>query len=78
MFKRANLKRTWGLLMSTGPEAKSCIRVREVKGIFRLINRDRSDNPTPFDSLGLTGQYCHGQNVTAPDGCLRHTNQLSR
>jgi hypothetical protein len=21
---------------------------------------------------------CHGQNVTAPDGCLRHTDQLSR
>jgi ribonuclease HI len=32
-------------------------RVREVKGVIRLINRDRSDNPTPFNSLGLTGQY---------------------
>jgi hypothetical protein len=21
---------------------------------------------------------CHGQNVTAPDGCLRHTDQLGR
>jgi hypothetical protein len=32
-------------------------RVREVKGVIRLINRDRSDDPTPFDSLGLAGQY---------------------
>jgi hypothetical protein len=30
-------------------------RVREVKGVIRLINRDRSNDPTPFDSLGLTG-----------------------
>jgi hypothetical protein len=28
-------------------------RVREVKGVIRLINRDRSDDPNPFDSLGL-------------------------
>jgi hypothetical protein len=32
-------------------------RVREVKGVIRLINRDRSDDPTLFDSLGLAGQY---------------------
>jgi hypothetical protein len=32
-------------------------RVREVEGVIRLINRDRSDDPTPFDSLGLAGQY---------------------
>jgi hypothetical protein len=32
-------------------------RVREVKGVIRLINRDRSDDPTLFDSLGLTSQY---------------------
>jgi hypothetical protein len=32
-------------------------RVREVEGVIRLINWDRSDNPTPFDSLGLAGQY---------------------
>jgi hypothetical protein len=29
-------------------------RVREVEGVIRLINRDRSDDPTLFDSLGLT------------------------
>jgi hypothetical protein len=28
-------------------------RVREVKGVIRLINQDRSDDPNPFDSLGL-------------------------
>ena len=31
--------------------------MREVEGVIRLINRDRSDNLTPFDSLGLAGQY---------------------
>jgi ribonuclease HI len=30
-------------------------RVQEVKGVIRLINRDRSDDPTLFDSLGLAG-----------------------
>jgi hypothetical protein len=30
-------------------------RVREVEGVIRLINRDRSDDPTLFDSSGLTG-----------------------
>jgi hypothetical protein len=32
-------------------------RVREVEGVIRLIDRDRSDNPTPFDSIGLASQY---------------------
>jgi hypothetical protein len=32
-------------------------RVREVEDVIRLINRDRSNDPTPFDSLGLAGQY---------------------
>jgi len=39
------------------PTAPALERVREVEGVIRLINRDRSDDPTPFDSLGLTGQY---------------------
>jgi hypothetical protein len=30
-------------------------RVREVGGVFRLINRDRSKNPTPFDTTRLPG-----------------------
>jgi hypothetical protein len=32
-------------------------RVREVEGVIRLIDRDRSDDPAPFDSAGLAGQY---------------------
>jgi hypothetical protein len=39
------------------PTALTLERVREVKGVIRLINRDRSDDPTPFDSLGLASQY---------------------
>jgi hypothetical protein len=30
-------------------------RVREVGGVIRLINRDRSENPTPFDTIKLPG-----------------------
>jgi ribonuclease HI len=37
------------------PTAPALERVREVEGVIRLINRDRSDNPTPFDSSGLAG-----------------------
>jgi hypothetical protein len=37
------------------PTALTLERVREVEGVIRLINRDRSENPTLFDSLGLTG-----------------------
>jgi ribonuclease HI len=39
------------------PSAPALERVREVEGVIRLIDRDRSDDPTPFDSAGLTGQY---------------------
>jgi hypothetical protein len=39
------------------PTALALERVREVEGVIRLINRDRSDDPTLFDSLGLAGQY---------------------
>jgi hypothetical protein len=30
-------------------------RVQEVEGIIRLIDQDRSNNPTLFDSIGLAG-----------------------
>jgi hypothetical protein len=30
-------------------------RVQEVEGVICLINRDRSNDPNLFDSLGLTG-----------------------
>jgi ribonuclease HI len=39
------------------PTARVCERVREIRGVIRLINRDRSENPTPFDATGLPGQY---------------------
>jgi ribonuclease HI len=39
------------------PTAPALERVREVEGVIRLINRDRSDDPTLFDSSGLAGQY---------------------
>jgi hypothetical protein len=32
-------------------------RVQEVEGVICLINRDRSDDLTPFDSAGLPSQY---------------------
>jgi hypothetical protein len=31
--------------------------VREFESFIGLIDRDRSDNPTWFDSIGLAGQY---------------------
>jgi ribonuclease HI len=39
------------------PSAPALERVRKVEGVIRLIDRDRSDNPTPLDSTGLAGQY---------------------
>jgi ribonuclease HI len=30
-------------------------RVREMGGVIRLINRDRSENPTPFNTIKLPG-----------------------
>jgi hypothetical protein len=39
------------------PTALARERVREVAGVIRLINRDRSENPTPFDTTRLPGQY---------------------
>jgi ribonuclease HI len=39
------------------PTALALERVREVEGVIRFINRDKSDNPTPFDSIGLARQH---------------------
>jgi ribonuclease HI len=39
------------------PTALARERVREVAGVIRLINRDRSENPTSFDTTRLPGQY---------------------
>jgi hypothetical protein len=45
---------TYGLLKPTAPVLE---RVREAAGVIRLINRDRSDDPNPFDTTRLPGQY---------------------
>jgi ribonuclease HI len=37
------------------PTAPALERVQEVKDVIRLINRDRSDDPTLFDSSELAG-----------------------
>jgi hypothetical protein len=55
------------------PTAPALERVREVEGVIRLINRDRSDNPTPFDSTGLAGQYTWKMDQALPG---KHTLKL--
>jgi ribonuclease HI len=39
------------------PTALARERVREVAGVIRLLNRDRSEDPDPFDTTRLPGQY---------------------
>jgi hypothetical protein len=39
------------------PTARVRERVQEVVGVIRLINRDRSENPTLFDTTRLLGRY---------------------
>lgn len=39
------------------PTAPACERVREAERVVQLMNRDRSENPTPFDATKLAGQY---------------------
>jgi hypothetical protein len=48
-------------------------KVREVEGVNRLINRDRSDDPTPFDSTELAGQYTWKTDQALPG---KHTLRL--
>jgi ribonuclease HI len=55
------------------PSAPALERVREVEGVIRLIDRDRSDNPTPFDSTGLAGQYTWKMDQALPG---KHTLRL--
>jgi hypothetical protein len=55
------------------PSAPALERIREVEGVIRLINRDRSDNPTPFDSTGLAGQYTWKMDQALPG---KHTLRL--
>jgi len=57
------------------PTALAQERVREVAGVIRLINRDRSENPTPFDTTRLPGQYTWKMDRALPG---KHTLQLYR
>jgi hypothetical protein len=43
--------------------------------VIRLINRDRSENPTPFDTTKLPGQYTWRMDKTLPG---KHTLHLYR
>jgi hypothetical protein len=56
--------------MGTAPKG-----VREVGGVIRLINRDRSENPTPFDATRLPGQYTWRMDKALPG---KHTLGLYR
>lgn len=56
-----------------GPTAPACERVREAERVVQLINRDRSDNPTPFDATQLAGQYTWRMDQALPG---KHTLKL--
>jgi hypothetical protein len=57
------------------PTAQARERVREVAGVIRLINRDRSKNPTLFDTTRLPGQYTWKMDQALPG---KHTLRLYR
>ena len=57
------------------PTAQARERVREVVGVIRLINRDRSENPTLFDTTRLPGQYTWKMDQALPG---KHTLRLYR
>jgi hypothetical protein len=55
------------------PTAPALERAREVSGVIRLINRDRSEDPNPFDTTRLPGQYTWKMDRALPG---KHTLQL--
>jgi hypothetical protein len=55
------------------PTALARERVREVAGVIRLLNRDRSEDPDPFDTTRLPGQYTWKMDQALPG---KHTLQL--
>jgi hypothetical protein len=57
------------------PSASAPESVREFEGVIRLINRDRSENPTPFDFTGLASQYTWKMDQALP---MKHTLRLYR
>jgi hypothetical protein len=56
-----------------GPTALVREKVREVAGVIRLINRDRSEDSTPFDTTRLPGQYRWKMDQALPG---KHTLQM--
>ena len=60
---------------TAGSRIEARERVREVAGVIRLINRDRSENPTPFDTTRLPGQYTWKMDQALPG---KHTLRLYR
>jgi hypothetical protein len=57
------------------PSAPASERVREAEGVIRLTDRSRNDNPTPFDSTRLAGQYKWKMDQALPG---KHTLQPYR
>jgi len=57
------------------PTAPARERVREAERVIQLINRDRSENPTPFDTTQLAGQYTWKMDQALPG---KHTLRLYR
>jgi hypothetical protein len=55
------------------PTAPALERVREVAGVIRLINRDRSEGPKPFDTTSMPGRYTWKMDQALPG---KHTLQL--
>jgi hypothetical protein len=50
----------------------------KVDNAYRTAVLDENDEVRAGVTEMLEKENCHGQNVTAPDGCLRHTDQLGR
>ncbi|KAM0721336.1 hypothetical protein Q7P37_003040 [Cladosporium fusiforme] len=55
------------------PTAPARERVREAERVVQLINRDRSEDPTPFDATQLAGQYTWKMDQALPG---KHTLKL--
>ena len=55
------------------PGAPARERVRELGGVVRWINQDRSEDPTPFASTDLPGQYTWKMDQALPG---KHTLRL--
>jgi hypothetical protein len=55
------------------PTALARERVREVTGVIQSVNRDKSENLTPFDTTRLPGQHAWKMDQALPE---KHTLQM--